>query len=127
MKKVYYKKDIMLKEEDMSDKVLDADLKPGETQQQAVNRTLQGTPQKTASLSMADMTGQNSGGKTINLGEPTAQNIQAGKNIANALKGTKDAQGTEFEFTKESKENNSKILEGITFTKGELSDFLRSI
>jgi len=115
MKKVYYKKDIMLKEDQERNYAASTD-GADKTASQAVTDTLNKNPDATKVTVPADeINGSQDSTTTVQVpantdGYTTAQNM--------ARKLGSDASKTNFEFT---------IKEGITFTKGELSDFLRSI
>lgn len=115
MKKVYYKKDIMLKEDQERNYAASTE-GSDKTPSQAVTDTVAKNPDATKVTVPADeINGSQDSTTTIQVPATTNGYTQAG-NIARKL--GSEASSTNFEFT---------VKESVTFTKGELSDFLRSI
>lgn len=127
MKKVYYKKDIMLKEEETT-------IAPQENSSNLSSEMskIKSTTPSNKNVEL-DASNFNPAAQKEKVSMELSRNAspQQIKNVEDATK-TVQQHGGDVEVIVKPQQNSSlrrigNLVEGITFTKGELSDFLRSI
>ena len=126
MKKVYYKKDIMLKEEDTTIAAQGTSTNLSSAMSKVKSETPSNRPVE------LDASNFNSDAQKERVAVEIPRNAspQQIKSTEDATK-TIQQRGGDVEVTvtpqNSSLQRSGNLVEGITFTKGELSDFLRSI
>lgn len=121
----YYKKDLMLKEGTERNYAADTEGSRDKTASQTVRDTVNKNPDATKVTVPADEINGGSDSTTKVQLPGTPDGYRTAQNLATKL--GPDTKSTNFEFTIESKKEDLRLVEGVTFTKKELSNFLRSI
>lgn len=126
MKKVYYKKDIMLKEDQERNYAASTDA-VNASPSEIVNKTKsEHSDADAVTVTAKEMDGNSNTQTTTVDVNNTPQDLHNAQKMAKTFQ----SQGIDANFKvnlNNSVERFGNLVEGITFTKGELSDFLRSI